>query len=159
MIFKSFIFSKIFVLIFLFNSIFFFVKIISKNLFDDDFISLQLAGGPVRTLLVLDDESCPAELQACYPRGATRFSVQMRRGGLVRVHDSVLMPNVRLFYCPHFFHFPFLRSAHFFYDFFLANFCWILFAAWLLFFWWNVMLIKIKNVLSLTSCQEFVLVE
>ena len=123
MIFKSFIFSKIFVQIFLFNSIFFFVKFFSKNLFDDDFISLQLAGGPVRTLLVLDDESCPAELQACYPRGATRFSVQMRRGGLVRVHDSVLMPNVRLFYCPHFFHFPFLRSAHFFYDFFLANFC------------------------------------
>ena len=159
MIFKSFIFSKIFVLVFLFNSIFFFVKIISKNLFDDDFISLQLAGGPVRTLLVLDDESCPAELQACYPRGATRFSVQMRRGGLVRVHDSVLMPNVRLFYCPHFFHFPFLRSAHFFYDFFLANYCWILFAAWLFFSWWNVMLIKRKNVLSLTSCQEFVLVE
>ena len=51
-------------------------------------------GGAVRTLLVLDDDSCPAELQACYPRGGSRFSIQMRRGGLVRVHDSVLMPNV-----------------------------------------------------------------
>jgi hypothetical protein len=50
----------------------------------------------VRTLLVLDDDACPAELQACYPRGGSRFSIQMRRGGLVRVHDSVLMPNVIL---------------------------------------------------------------
>lgn len=48
----------------------------------------------MRTLLVLDDDACPAELQACYPRGGSRFSIQMRRGGLVRVHDSVLMPNV-----------------------------------------------------------------
>jgi hypothetical protein len=54
------------------------------------------AGAPVRTLLVLDDDACPAELQACYPRGGSRFSIQMRRGGLVRVHDSVLMPNVIL---------------------------------------------------------------
>jgi hypothetical protein len=104
------------------------VKFIYKNFgkkikVDDDFISLQLAGGPVRTLLVLDDESCPAELQACYPRGATRFSVQMRRGGLVRVHDSVLMPNVRLLLSS-FLSFPFLRSAHLFLGFFfLANFC------------------------------------
>lgn len=52
------------------------------------------SGAPVRTLLVLDDDACPAELQACYPRGGSRFSIQMRRGGLVRVHDSVLMPNV-----------------------------------------------------------------
>ena len=43
---------------------------------------------------MLDDDACPAELQACYPRGGSRFSIQMRRGGLVRVHDSVLMPNV-----------------------------------------------------------------
>ena len=122
MIFKSFIFSKIFVLVFLFNSIFFFVKIISKNLFDDDFISLQLAGGPVRTLLVLDDESCPAELQACYPRGATRFSVQMRRGGLVRVHDSVLMPNVRLFLLSSFLSFSFFTIRAFFLWFFFGEF-------------------------------------
>lgn len=53
-----------------------------------------ISGAPVRTLLVLDDDACPAELQACYPRGGSRFSIQMRRGGLVRVHDSVLMPNV-----------------------------------------------------------------
>jgi len=56
-------------------------------------VGVRKSGGAVRTLLVLDDDSCPAELQACYPRGGTRFSIQMRRGGLVRVHDSVLMPN------------------------------------------------------------------
>ena len=60
----------------------------------DSFIFARAAGGAVRTLLVLDDESCPAELQACYPRGGSRFSIQLRRGGLVRVHDTVLMPNV-----------------------------------------------------------------
>ena len=43
---------------------------------------------------MLDDDACPAELQACYPRGGSRFSIQMRRGGLVRVHDSILMANV-----------------------------------------------------------------
>lgn len=56
-------------------------------------VGVRKSGGAVRTLLVLDDDSCPAELQACYPRGGSRFSIQMRRGGLVRVHDSVLMPN------------------------------------------------------------------
>nr|CAH0099692.1 unnamed protein product [Daphnia galeata] len=56
-------------------------------------VGVRKSGAPVRTLLVLDDDACPAELQACYPRGGSRFSIQMRRGGLVRVHDSVLMPN------------------------------------------------------------------
>ncbi|XP_042861634.1 uncharacterized protein LOC122246902 [Penaeus japonicus] len=48
---------------------------------------------PARRLLVLDDHACPAELQQCRPRGEARFSVGVRRGGLLRVHDSILMPG------------------------------------------------------------------
>ncbi|XP_047481210.1 uncharacterized protein LOC125033600 [Penaeus chinensis] len=50
-------------------------------------------GAPARRLLVLDDHACPAELQQCRPRGEARFSVGVRRGGLLRVHDSILMPG------------------------------------------------------------------
>ncbi|XP_071534794.1 uncharacterized protein [Panulirus ornatus] len=48
-------------------------------------------GAPARRLLVLEDHACPAELQQCRPRGEARFSVGVRRGGLLRVHDSILM--------------------------------------------------------------------
>ncbi|XP_037069011.1 uncharacterized protein LOC119090326 [Pollicipes pollicipes] len=62
------------------------------NLF---FLTMEVAtrstGASVRTILVLDDDSCPAQLQACYPRADSRFTVRMRRGGLVKVFDSVLM--------------------------------------------------------------------
>ncbi|XP_071534792.1 uncharacterized protein [Panulirus ornatus] len=50
-------------------------------------------GAPARRLLVLDDHARPAELQQCRPRGEARFSVGVRRGGLLRVHDSILMPG------------------------------------------------------------------
>ncbi|KAF4517212.1 hypothetical protein B566_EDAN005266 [Ephemera danica] len=33
----------------------------------------------------------PAELQSCHPRGDSRFALQMRRGGLVKIYDSILM--------------------------------------------------------------------
>ncbi|XP_037069005.1 uncharacterized protein LOC119090324 [Pollicipes pollicipes] len=62
------------------------------NLF---FLTMEVAtrstGASVRTILVLDDDSCPAQLQACYPRADSRFTVRMRHGGLVKVFDSVLM--------------------------------------------------------------------
>ncbi|XP_043193154.1 uncharacterized protein LOC122391487 [Amphibalanus amphitrite] len=62
------------------------------NLF---FLTMEVAtrstGAAVRTILVLDDDSCPAQLQACYPRADSKFTVRMRRGGLVKVFDSVLM--------------------------------------------------------------------
>lgn len=51
-------------------------------------------GAPARRLLVLEDHARPAELQQCRPRGEARFSVGVKRGGLVRVHDSVLMAGV-----------------------------------------------------------------
>lgn len=54
---------------------------------------------PARRLLVLDDHACPAELQQCRPRGEARFSVGVRRGGLLRVHDSILMPGVSAALC------------------------------------------------------------
>ncbi|KAK7080408.1 hypothetical protein SK128_020469 [Halocaridina rubra] len=50
-------------------------------------------GAPTRRLLVLDDQARPAELQQCRPRGDARFSVGVRRGGLLRIHDSILMPG------------------------------------------------------------------
>lgn len=67
------------------------------NLF---FVTMEVAvrtpggGAPARRLLVLDDLARPAELQQCRPRGEARFSVGVRRGGLVRVHDGILMPGV-----------------------------------------------------------------
>ncbi|RXG59928.1 hypothetical protein Avbf_17726 [Armadillidium vulgare] len=48
-------------------------------------------GAPVKRQLVLDDNARPAELQQCRPKGEANFSIGVRRGGLVRVHDSVLM--------------------------------------------------------------------
>ena len=45
-------------------------------------------------MLVLDDQARPAELQQCRPRGEARFSIGVRRGALIRVHDSILMPGV-----------------------------------------------------------------
>ncbi|XP_050706500.1 uncharacterized protein LOC126991895 [Eriocheir sinensis] len=58
-------------------------------------VTVRVPGGgaPARRLLVLDDQARPAELQQCRPRGEARFSVGVRRGGLVRVHDGILMPG------------------------------------------------------------------
>jgi len=64
------------------------------NLF---YLSMEVAnrgpGACVRTILVLDDDSCPAQLQACYPRVDARFTLRCRQDGLglVKVFDSVLM--------------------------------------------------------------------
>ncbi|XP_047117461.1 uncharacterized protein LOC124798203 [Schistocerca piceifrons] len=54
-------------------------------------VTVRKAG--VRTVLVLDEEARPAALQSCHPRGDSRFCLQTRRGGLVKVYDSVLMPG------------------------------------------------------------------
>ena len=56
-----------------------------------DVVISRGAGPPVTRTLVLDEDSRPAELASCNPWGKCRFSLQMRKGGLVRVHDSVLM--------------------------------------------------------------------
>ncbi|XP_063241573.1 uncharacterized protein LOC134541810 [Bacillus rossius redtenbacheri] len=53
-------------------------------------VTVRKAG--VRTVLVLDEDSRPAALQCCHPRGDSRFALQTRRGGLVKIYDSILMP-------------------------------------------------------------------
>lgn len=45
----------------------------------------------VHTVLPLDENARPAFLQSCHPRGDSRFSLQTRRGGLVKIYDSALM--------------------------------------------------------------------
>ncbi|XP_022919094.2 uncharacterized protein [Onthophagus taurus] len=51
-------------------------------------VTVRKAG--VRTQLALDDEAKPAVLQSCHPKGDSKFSLQTRRGGLVKVYDSAL---------------------------------------------------------------------
>merc|ERR1719273_985485 len=48
-------------------------------------------GTPVTRTLVLDDEARPAELSSCNPWGECKFTLQMRKGGLVRIYDKILM--------------------------------------------------------------------
>ncbi|CAH1102966.1 unnamed protein product [Psylliodes chrysocephalus] len=54
-------------------------------------VTVRKAG--VKTHLALDEEARPAVLQSCHPKGDSRFSLQTRRGGLVKVHDSALNTN------------------------------------------------------------------
>ena len=56
-------------------------------------INIKRTGIPLRRTLSLDDDSRPAELKSCHPWGECRFTLQMRKGGLVRIHASVLMPE------------------------------------------------------------------
>ncbi|KAK8376453.1 hypothetical protein O3P69_009834 [Scylla paramamosain] len=53
----------------------------------------RCSGAPVRSLLVLEDGARPAQLALCRPPGDSRFALQMRRGGVVKIHDTVLMPG------------------------------------------------------------------
>ena len=46
---------------------------------------------PLRRSLALEDDSRPVELQSCHPWGECKFALQARKGGVVRVYDSVLM--------------------------------------------------------------------
>ncbi|KAB0797223.1 hypothetical protein PPYR_08217 [Photinus pyralis] len=54
-------------------------------------VTVRKAG--VRTHLALDDEARPAVLQSCHPKGDSKFSLQTKRGGLVKVYDSALNNN------------------------------------------------------------------
>lgn len=54
-------------------------------------VSVRRAG--VKTILVLDDDTRPAILQACHPKGESRFCLQLKPGGLIRVHTSALQPT------------------------------------------------------------------
>ena len=56
-------------------------------------INIKRTGIPLRRTLSLEDDSRPAELKSCHPWGECRFTLQMRKGGLVRIYASVLMPE------------------------------------------------------------------
>ena len=45
----------------------------------------------VTRTMILDDEARPAELSSCNPWGECKFTLKMKKGGLVRVYDSILM--------------------------------------------------------------------
>ena len=45
----------------------------------------------VSKTMVLEDDARPAKLTLCNPWGECKFTLQMKKGGLVRVYDSVLM--------------------------------------------------------------------
>ena len=59
-------------------------------------ISLNVtdSGLPINQMVVLDDESCPLELQECQPEGETKFHLKMRSGGLIMVRTSTLTSGV-----------------------------------------------------------------
>ncbi|XP_052837307.1 uncharacterized protein LOC128253148 isoform X2 [Drosophila gunungcola] len=54
-------------------------------------VAVRRAG--VKTVLVLDEDTRPAILQACHPKGESRFCLQLRPGGLIRVHTAALQPS------------------------------------------------------------------
>ncbi|XP_023345854.1 uncharacterized protein LOC111714872 [Eurytemora carolleeae] len=54
-------------------------------------VTIRKTGIPIKRTMVLEDIARPAQLKSCNPWGDCRFSLQMRKGGLVRIHDSVLM--------------------------------------------------------------------
>lgn len=53
-------------------------------------MEVRIRRADARTMLVLDDTARPAMLQACHPTGESKFHLQMKPGGLVRVHTSAL---------------------------------------------------------------------
>ena len=59
--------------------------------FETDFNHTPVLGIPLKRTLNLEDEARPAELKSCHPWGECKFTLQMRKGGLVRIHDSILM--------------------------------------------------------------------
>lgn len=53
-------------------------------------MEVRIRRADARTMLVLDDTARPAMLQACHPSGESKFHLQMKSGGLIRVHTSAL---------------------------------------------------------------------
>ncbi|XP_070495108.1 uncharacterized protein rau [Chironomus tepperi] len=53
-------------------------------------MEVRIRRADARTLLTLDDSARPAMLQACHPSGESKFHLQMKSGGLIRVHTSAL---------------------------------------------------------------------
>ena len=58
-------------------------------------VTVKKTGIPIKRTMVLDEDARPAQLRSCNPWGECKFSLQMRKGGLVRVYDSVLVSLAR----------------------------------------------------------------
>ena len=54
-------------------------------------VTVKKTGIPIKRTMVLEDEARPAQLRSCNPWGECKFGLQMRKGGLARVYDSVLV--------------------------------------------------------------------
>ena len=58
-------------------------------------VTVKKTGIPIKRRMVLEDDARPAQLRSCNPWGECKFSLQMRKGGLVRVYDSVLVEELK----------------------------------------------------------------
>ena len=58
-------------------------------------VTVKKTGIPIKRRMVLEDEAKPAQLRSCNPWGECKFSLQMRKGGLVRMYDSVLVEELK----------------------------------------------------------------
>ena len=58
-------------------------------------VTVKKTGIPIKRTMVLEDDARPAQLRSCNPWGECKFSLQMRKGGLVRVYDSVLVEELK----------------------------------------------------------------
>ena len=57
-------------------------------------VTVKKTGIPLKRTLVLDEDALPAQLRSCNSWGECKFSLQMRKGGLVRVYDTVLVEEL-----------------------------------------------------------------
>ncbi|XP_027203277.2 RA domain-containing protein rau [Dermatophagoides pteronyssinus] len=48
---------------------------------------IKQTGIPIRSVMTLDDDACPALLQSCYRQKDLKFTLVMRRGENVRIHN------------------------------------------------------------------------
>jgi len=55
------------------------------------YLTMDIGVAALSRNISLDEDSRPAELKSCHPWGDCKFTLQMKKGGLVRIHDSVLM--------------------------------------------------------------------
>ncbi|KAH9501841.1 hypothetical protein DERF_012652 [Dermatophagoides farinae] len=49
---------------------------------------IKQTGIPIRSVMALDDDACPALLQSCYRQKDLKFTLVMRRGENVRIHNQ-----------------------------------------------------------------------
>ena len=58
-------------------------------------VTVKKTGIPMKRTSVHDEDARPVQLRSCNHWGDCKFSLQMRKGGLVRVYASVLMEKLK----------------------------------------------------------------